>query len=222
MVKLKYWFSFVFLFMTLLAFRLSTNYTTISYKTLDWLGQQQFFSACYWLLFVGLFVCFLFGLSKEYTLESYRDSKRFLSFLQDFFLILFFLVVIVFVLPAVIYAHSLVIFTHFFTLFSSEILNVLPDITVNDFFILCVEGPPIESTQIPPMGGHHITAGVHEGKNYVCADLKEMIFKSDLSETGKLGVRGAFRVLGIPDVLCSGVSPDQIPASNQSILTKGK
>lgn len=85
-------------------------------------------------------------------------------------------------------ANGFLSFVHLFLLHSTEITQVLPDITVKDFFVLCVEGTPIEPSQAPPMSCNLVTAGIHEGKPYVCADIKEMVNRSGLSNPSKLGV----------------------------------
>jgi hypothetical protein len=70
------------------------------------------------------------------------------------------------------------------------------------------------------MGGHLIIAGVHEGKNCVCADIEKMLNRSNLSGPAKIGIRGAFHTLGIPEVVCFGLTDSQIPPSNQAVILK--
>lgn len=72
----------------------------------------------------------------------------------------------------------------------------------------------MDNSQVPPMGGHIITVRIHNGNNYVCADVLQMINQAGLPGPAKTAIHGSFRIIGIPDVACSGLTPEQIPESN--------
>lgn len=108
------------------------------------------------------------------------------------------------------------LFSGIFTTNVSNILEVWPEMTFSDFWLLCIDSNSIKST-VPSMGGHLIVASTHGEKNYVCLDVGQAINKtlkeSNLARHGAYGFKTIFKV---PDVVCSGLEKGKYPSSGQN------
>jgi hypothetical protein len=126
------------------------------------------------------------------------------------------LVFIFFVFPGLLYLNSVLLLGDVFLANASELIKLVPDMKFSDFCALCMEGQQPDS-KVLPLGGHVIVAGIKDGKEYVCVDVAEALYRckpnSAVSATAGKVLKSFLR---ISKVVCAGLSDFEKPASNQS------
>jgi hypothetical protein len=147
-------------------------------------------------------------------MKEFGAKKAISLFSLEFLLWISLAVSAAFILPSCLYVNSYMMFMNLFVAFVPNFLGLGVNISSGDFLVLCMDSKP---NPAPPLGGHIITAGVHESKPYVCMDVAETFQRVLKNESSKFAAGFAKEHLcKVADVVCSGLEGSEIPKPNQS------